>query len=91
LSQENNFKIDNAELKLIFYSWTDLCVTYESYPVVLSQSKKVNELVEDLDKSLARMIEELKVNNLEKVIYIALELARKANHLFTTIAASTAN
>ncbi len=89
LSQENNFKTDNAELKMILYSWNDLCTTYESFPVVLSRSKKVNELVEDLDNNLSHMIEELKLSNLEKVIYIALELARKANHLFSTIANST--
>ncbi len=52
-----------------------------------NQAKKLKaSKVNELEKFLGQMIEELKENHVENVINIALELARKANELFLAIA-----
>jgi hypothetical protein len=84
LSKNNNQQID-FELKTIFYSWNSLCDIYESYPNVTNKTKKVHEIVEELDQKLTVMIEELKLNHLDKVISIALDLAHNAKKLFCRI------
>lgn len=82
LSKDNNYEID-YDLNLILKSWSKLKDAYEDYPLKLSKIKEFHSLVEKCDKNLNELINELKLQMLDRVINIALDLARKANELFS--------
>jgi hypothetical protein len=82
LSKDNNYEID-YDLNLVLKSWSKLKDAYEDYPLKLSKIKEFNSLVEKCDKNLSELIDELKLQMLDRVINLALDLARKANELFS--------
>lgn len=81
LSKDNNSEIDN-DLNLILKSWSVLKDAYEDYSLKLSKIKEFNSLVDKCDKK-SEIINELKIQMLDRVINLALDLARKANELFS--------
>ncbi len=81
--------IENIEfeesLKLILISWNHLCDVYEKYPICNIKLKNIKLLIEQIDCRLINMIEDLKLNFLDEVLKISLELAREANLLLVII------
>ena len=86
LLNTENYKIDN-ELKAIMISLKHLIEIIESIDFY-NRSAVINEQVNELEKCLNTMVAELKLNRLENVINLALDLARTANDLFLTITKS---
>lgn len=86
----DNQKLD-SELKSILIALNRLIETVEGIEINNQAKKLKTNKVNELEKFLRKMIEELKENHIENVINTALELARNANELFLSIAKPVAS
>lgn len=92
-------KLD-GELKEILVSFKSFVNAIESIEVVndaaaaneqalLATRKQVGRQLSDLDERLSLMISEFRLNKIENVVSLALEVARNANEIFLNLAQLT--